>query len=185
MGWAQTPTALTFAVTENRLPNGAGSGTITPLGNDQIRVDVRITGLQPNAQHAIHIHTADGARCDTNAPVTYPLTNVQADAAGVGTSTTTVTLRAEQPVRAGNAYINMHQAVSPAGPGIICANIDATFSTTAGAQAAPPPPSAGLARSGTGGVAADQRSPLWFGVGAVVLVAILGGAGIAARARRR
>src|ERR671915_218568 len=90
-------------------PGAGGQVTMTPLPNNQVRVDIRATGLPAGEQRAAHIHTAQGARCDTGAPVTYPLTNVSVDAGGVGTSTTTITLTADRPVQANNAYVNVHQ----------------------------------------------------------------------------
>ena len=143
---AQQPATLTFQVTENRAPGAAGRATIAPLPNNQIRVEIRLTGMPPNTQHAAHIHTAPGARCDTNAPITYPLADVAVDAAGVGTSTTTVTLAADRPVQAGNAYVNVHQAVTPPGPGVICADVTASFAASAAAPAGPAPAMATMTR---------------------------------------
>jgi hypothetical protein len=199
---AQQPATLTFQVTENRAPGGAGAGTITPLPNSQIRVDIRLTGMPPNTQHAAHIHTAPGARCDTNAPVTYPLSNVDVDAAGVGTSSTTLTLTADRPVGAGSAYVNVHQAVSPAGPGIICADVTASFTAggAAPAPAAPAPapaapapapaappmaqPPAMLPRTGTGGLQVAEPAG-WVVAGLTALVVLIGGVGLVTVARRQ
>jgi hypothetical protein len=151
--------------------------TITPLGNDQVRVEIRVTGLQANNQHAAHIHTAQDARCDNNAPITYPLTNVSVDGSGAGTSTTTVTLTADKPVQANNAYVNVHQ-MATGGPGVICANVTASFvagQAAAGAAAAP--------RVGTGGpVAADQ--PASWMLAALAAALLLGGSGVLGLARR-
>jgi hypothetical protein len=186
--WAQQPATLTFTVTENRVPGAAGTGTITPLPNNQIRVDVRLTGMQPNSEHAMHIHVAPGARCDNNAPVVYPLTSVMVDGAGVGTSTSTITLRPERPVQAGNAYINVHQDPMVPSPGVICANIDTTFAASAaasgaGSAGAPTPAGGALPRTGTG-LIADTAPPAWLLAGLVGgLMTLLGIA--AAGVRRR
>ena len=189
---AQQPASLDFDVTENRLPGADGSGTITPLPNNQIRVDIRLTGMPPNGEHAAHIDTAQGARCDTNAPITYPLTNVRVDAAGVGTSSTTVPLTADRPVQANNAYVNVHQAAAPPGPGVACANVTTSF--TAGGGTAPTagqPQAAGqaaapqrLARTGAGGPQGDTSSG-WVALGLAGLLVLLGGAGTAAMGRRQ
>lgn len=173
---AQQAATLTFTVTENRVPGAAGTGTITPLPNNQFRLDVRLTGMPPNGEHAMHIHTAEGARCDTNAPVTYPLNNVRVDGAGVGTSTTTVTLTADKPVRAGNAYVNVHQGSSVPGPGIICANIDVIFTADGAARAMP---------VAGGGGPATHPSGAWTIAAITLLALLLGGAGAGAVARRR
>ena len=45
--WAQQPLTLPMQVTENRAPGAAGQVTMTPLGTNQVRVDIRITGLRP------------------------------------------------------------------------------------------------------------------------------------------
>lgn len=179
---AQQPQQATFpmTVTENRAPGAAGQVTITPVGPGQIRVDIRVTGLQPNAEHAAHIHTAQGARCDTGAPVTYPLTNVRVDASGVGTSSTVVQLTADKPVQANNAYVNVHRAATPPGEGIICANITVTYTAetvrAAGAQAPAAP------RTGTGPLI-ERGGWAWALAGLAAF--LLTGAGALARARRR
>ena len=181
---AQQPVTLPMQVTENRAPGAAGQVTMTPLGNNQVRVDIRITGLPAGEQRAAHIHTAAGARCDNGAPVTYPLTNVSVDAGGVGTSSTTITLAADRPIQANNAYVNVHQgnvgAGAGAGVGVICANITTSFTAGAAGQAAP----AGMTRAGTGlSVNATGWGAVLAGLAAVAL--LLGGAGALAAARRR
>ena len=188
---AQQPVTLPLQVTENRAPGASGQVMMTPLGNNQVRVDIRITGLPANEQRAAHIHTAPGAVCDTGAPVTYPLSNVAVDASGVGTSTTTVTLMADRPVQAGNAYVNVHQgnvaAGAPAGQGVICANVTATFAAQAGAPAGGQPagqaPGA-LPQTGTG-LVTDSTDDAWALAGLALVALLLGGAGALAAARRR
>jgi hypothetical protein len=170
-----------MSVTENRAPGATGQVTITPVGTGQIRVDIRVTGLQPNAEHAAHIHTAQGARCDTGAPVTYPLTNVRVDASGVGTSSTVVQLTADKPVQANNAYVNVHRAATPPGEGIICANITMTYTVeTVRAAAGAQPPAA--PRTGTGPLAERQTGRALI---ALVVLLLAGGVGAARRARAR
>jgi hypothetical protein len=183
------PATLTFAVTENRAPGAAGTGTITPLPGDQIRVEVRLTGMPPDSEHSMHIHIADGARCDTNAPISYPLTNVRVDAAGVGTSTTTVMLRPDLPVPAGNAYVNVHEDPTIS-PGVICANIDATFAAAAADQGGTPAQSSGqmpqtLARTGTGLVADTPLTNGWLPLVLLAGLVAVGTLGAHAAARRR
>jgi hypothetical protein len=182
---AQQPVTLPMAVTENRAPGAAGQVTMTPLGNDQVRVDIRITGLPANEQRAAHVHTAQGAVCDTGAPVTYPLTNVAVDGAGVGTSTTTITLTADRPIQANNAYVNVHQTAM-GGPGVICANVTQTFAAGAAAAGTGQAGAGGataLPRTGTGGLQADTGAS-WMLAGAAVAL-LLGGTGAFAVARRR
>jgi hypothetical protein len=184
---AQQPLTLPMSITENRLQGATGQVTMTPMPNDQVRVDIRITGLPPNGAHAAHIHTASGARCDTGAPVTYPLTNVAVDGAGVGTSTTTVTLTADKPVQANNAYVNVHQ-MAQGGPGVICADVTQSFVMGAAAPAAGgtggQTPVA-MPRTGTGGLQADAASRTWTLAGFAAIAVLLGGTASLAVARRR
>jgi hypothetical protein len=185
---AQQPVTLPMSITENRLQGAAGEVTMTSMANNQVQVDIRITGLPPNGAHAAHIHTAQGAQCDTNAPVTYPLTNVSVDGSGVGTSSTTVTLTADKPVEANNAYVNVHQMAS-GGPGVICANVTQSFVVGATGGAGPTG-SAGaqmpnsLARTGTGGLA-DPAATGWMIAGLATIALLLGGTGTLAVIRRR
>ncbi len=120
---AQQPVTVPMSVTENREPGLAGQATITPLGGGRYRVDIRVTGLPANdADRPAHIHTAPGAQCDNGAPITYPLTSLKVDANRVGTSTTEITVTADKPVTAGNAYVNVHNPAQ-GGRGVFCGNL--------------------------------------------------------------
>ncbi len=141
--------------------------------------------------------------CDNNAPVTYPLDNVKVDASGVGTSSTVVTLTADKPVTANNAYVNVHTGATPPGQGIICANITQSYTATgAAAQGATPaaqapaatPRAAGatpaaaapaVPRTGTGVAVSGTTST--FAVAALILLglALCGGAVVVTAQRRR
>jgi len=210
---ARAQAAITFpmTVTENRAPGAAGNVTVTPLSATSARIDIRITGLQPNSEHAAHIHTAPGARCDNGAPVTYPLTNVRVDANGVGTSSTTVTITPDKPVQVNNAYVNVHEAATPPGNGIICANVTSPLTATVAqpggqrpggavatpaaqrpaapaAPAAPRPaaPAAPAALPRTGAGAATDRLDHGTMLAALAAVALLiSGTGVLTVARRR
>jgi hypothetical protein len=139
------PITVPMSVTENREPGLTGSTTITPLGNGMYRVEIRMAGLPPNdTARPAHIHTAAGARCDTGAPVTYPLTNVAVDASGNGTSTTTITVTADKPVTANSAYVNVHNPAQM-GRGVFCGNITLSL-LAAGAGAAGIPAGTGAAQ---------------------------------------
>lgn len=141
IGVAAAQQAVTFPmqVTENRAPGASGQVTMTPEGNNQVRVDIRISGLPANEERAAHIHTAPGAHCDTNSPITYPLNNVVVDAAGNGTSTTTITVTPDKPIEANNAYVNVHQnnvaGGGAPGQGVICADVTESFIAQAAGQA--------------------------------------------------
>jgi len=165
-------------------PGLAGTVIITPLGPNQVKVDVRVTGLKPNDERIDHIHSPGPtatAPCDTGGPVVYPFTNVKADANGVGTSTTTVTFDPAKGIPGPGWYVNVHQGLS--GAGVICAKIPATLGSAAAAPAAAAPAAAApaaavpaaLPRTGTGGPA---PSPVTLIVALVLAGFALGGAGL-------
>jgi CHRD domain len=202
---AQQPITITMSVTENREPGLMGMATITPLPNNQLRVDLRITGLPANdTARPAHIHTAQGARCDTGAPVTYPLEDVSVNAMGVGTSSSVITLTADRPVTANNAYVNVHNPAQM-GRGVICGNITVTLAGAPAAAAAAQPGAqrpaaapaqpvaqrpaaaparpAAVPRAGTG-LQADA-STAWSLAGLAAIAVLLGGTCALAVARRR
>ena len=180
---AQQPVNVPMAITENRVQGVAGQVTLTPQGNN-LRVQIRLTGLAPNAEHAAHIHGAPGAVCDSGAPITHPLNNVRAGADGVGTSDSTVSVGADNPLRA-QAYVNVHTAANPPGPGVICANVPASVISQAGA--APPAGQGGaqaMPRSGAGPSADGGTNRGMLAGALVVAVLALGVAGLRAASRR-
>jgi hypothetical protein len=167
-----------------------------------------MTGLPPNdAPRPAHIHTAPGAHCDTGAPVTYPLNDVTVDATGAGTSSTVVTLRADAPVTANNAYVNVHNPAQM-GRGVFCGDITVTLTgvsvapvapSVAQPAAAPARPAAqrpaavpaqaaarpvAVPRAGSGGIQADAAAGRGL-AGLAAIVVLLGGSGALAFARRR
>jgi hypothetical protein len=186
---AQQPSiTLQMKVTENRAPGAAGTVTLTALSATSGRVDIRITGLMPNATFMAHIHAAPDALCDNGKPVVYPLTAVRSDAAGVGTSTTTININANSPIRPQLAYINVHEANGSPGQGIICADVTSDFSVQlnqaaqgGGAAGGGTP---GQPRVGTGS-AAESATRGWMIAGLAALAMVFGGAGTLAVARRR
>jgi len=159
---AQTPTTITMSPTAGREPGLAGTVTITPAGSNQVKVDIRITGLKPNDDRSAHIHSpgTDAAPCDTNGPVVYPLPDVKADGSGVGTSSGTITIDQAKGVPTAKWYVNVHVGAGAAtGLGVICGAIAAPVvaaaaaSPVAGGAAAPPPPAAGAAAPAAGATA--------------------------------
>lgn len=185
---AQQPSiTLQMKVTENRAPGAVGTVTLTALSATSGRVDTRITGLAPNATFMSHIHASANAVCDNGQPVVYPLTPVRSDAAGVGTSTTTITINPNTPIRPQLAYVNVHEANGAPGQGIICADVTSDFSVqlNAAAQggaaggATPAQP-----RVGTGS-ASESVTRGWMIAGLAVLAVVFGGAGTLAVVRRR
>lgn len=148
-----------FAITQSRIPSGTGDVTITPMGSDQLMVAIHLTGLPATpTSRAAHIHTAQGAVCDNNSPVTYPLDAVAIDSSGTGTSTTMITLMPDKPIQANNAYVNVHEAGSPPGNGVICANITQSFS--AGAASTGGSTTAGATTTTGTGTTAGTAAPV-------------------------
>jgi hypothetical protein len=158
---AQQATMYPMTVTQNRVPGAAGQVTITALPNNQLQVDIHITGLPPTpSSRAAHIHTAPGAVCDNDAPVSYPLNSVAIDASGNGTSSTVITLTADKPVTANNAYVNVHEQASPPGMGVICANITKSYpGPTSGAASTTTSTSTTATTSATVSAAAGAPRP--------------------------
>src|SRR5579875_141291 len=136
---AQAVITVPMAPTLNREPGLTGQTVITPLGNNQFRVEITINGLKPNDDRAAHIHspgsdTSDPAGCDTGGPVVYPLSDVKADASGKGTSVTTITLDPAKGIPGPGWYVNVHQGAAPnVGPGVICGKIMTSLASAGGA----------------------------------------------------
>ena len=136
---AQANVTIQMAPTAGREPGLAGATTISPAGANQVKVDIRITGLKPNDERASHIHSpgTGAGPCDSGGPVVYPLTNVKADASGVGTSSTTITLDATKGIPTARWYVNVHEGAAPnVGNGVICGAITAALVSAAASPAA-------------------------------------------------
>jgi hypothetical protein len=202
---AQSAITVPMAPTLNREPGLTGQTVITPLGNNQFRVEITINGLKPNDDRAAHIHspgsdTSDPAGCDTGGPVVYPLSDVKADASGKGTSVTTVTLDPSKGIPGPGWYVNVHQGAAPnVGPGVICGKIMTSLAGVGGAAPsqqvsaqkpaaqmpaaaqAPAAPARALPATGTGGAPTSQTGLIaLLGLAALMLT----GAGVALARKR-
>lgn len=161
---AQTAQTITMTPTKGLEAGLSGTAVITPMANNQLKVDITVNGLPANADRAAHIHkpgtdTTDPAGCDTGGAIVYPLTDVKSGASGPGTSTTTVTLDATKGIPTTGWYVNVHQK-SPAdgvGAGVICGKI--TASVTGGAAASTGTPQAAASGAGSAQQAAAGTSP--------------------------
>ncbi|MBU3061490.1 CHRD domain-containing protein [Nocardia sp. NEAU-G5] len=69
-----------------------------------LHVDLTATGLPANSAHAVHIHKGT---CAAQGDVVYPLPDLQADASGKGTVSTTVQNVTTAPPATG-WYVNVH-----------------------------------------------------------------------------
>jgi Cu/Zn superoxide dismutase len=83
----------------------AGSASVRYDGTaHSLNVQVNVTGLPPNTAHAAHIHTGS---CVKQGDVAYPLPDLQADASGHATLTSTVNNVKSAPPASG-WYLNLH-----------------------------------------------------------------------------
>jgi hypothetical protein len=116
-----TPVLIPMGVYLDREPGLVGGAVAFPLPSNQVRVDIKMGNLPAGgAARPAHIHGYGGARCDTGAQIIYNLTNVAVDGAGLGASTTVLTLTT--PVVPDNAYLNVHNP-DQGGQGTFCGNI--------------------------------------------------------------
>jgi hypothetical protein len=111
---------------------------VTPAGtvalsydaaHHSLQVDLTATGLPANSAHAAHIHSGS---CNAQGDVLYPLPDLQADASGKATLSTTVQNVPKAPPASG-WYVNVHmgpmaQILSGGNPTmlfapILCANV--------------------------------------------------------------
>jgi hypothetical protein len=116
----QQPLTLPMSITENRI-QGLPDRRRHPLGNNQLRVDIRITGLQAN-KPARGAHPHPRAMCDNNAPITT------ADQRQRGCGRRHQhhgDAHRGQAGQANSASVNVHQ-MATGGPGVICANVTAS-----------------------------------------------------------
>lgn len=93
----------------------SGEAILTPAGG-QSEVTVTLSGLEPNATHAGHIHQGT---CAAPGSVVVPLSEVTADASGSGTMTTTAAIAADSAT-AGQHVVVYH---GEGGTPIVCGEI--------------------------------------------------------------
>jgi serine/threonine-protein kinase PpkA len=89
--------------------NGAkvrGTGVITDIGNNKVKVVLTITGLEPGT-HFTHIHTGS---CLAQGQIKYPLTTLEAGQDGKANSTTVVEVDFTT-VTSGRFYFNVHDEI--------------------------------------------------------------------------
>lgn len=99
-GSANATATLNDASTPNQAADGLAALTVT---DNRLAVTVTMKGMEPNTKHAAHIHVGS---CVSQGKIIYPLNPVVVNAAGDGTSITTIDNVAAIP-RSG-WYINIH-----------------------------------------------------------------------------
>ncbi len=129
---AQT-SPLTITLNPENNSGESGTATLTDMGNNQVKVDVTITGEPSGASQPMHIHT--GQCGPTLGGVAFPLTPLVD-----GKSTTTVNV-ALATLMDGNHAINGHKSAQEINTYVYCGNIPAAAgaaaTTTEAATAAP------------------------------------------------
>lgn len=131
---ATTPTssATTATVTLKHVPNGTADLSWDPTSH-MLTVKIALVGLAPSSTHPSHIHAGS---CSNQGNVIYPLQNIVADAHGVGTATSMVSV--PKGIAASGWYVNVHN-----GPGlspsdqflpIVCGDVSNSSTSTTAAQ---------------------------------------------------
>ena len=131
---ATTPTssATTATVTLKHVPNGTADLSWDPTSH-MLTVKIALVGLAPSSTHPSHIHTGS---CSNQGNVIHTLQNIVADAHGVATATTMVSV--PQGIPASGWYVNVHN-----GPGlgtsdqflpIVCGDVSNSSTSTTAAQ---------------------------------------------------
>lgn len=186
---AQTPRTVTIQMQAVMGSKVAGTAVITEVGQG-IRVNVRLTGYNPNQGSAGHIHSST---CTPGGPVVFPLSTITADAQGNGTAETTLANVPWDTVTGQAHYVQYHVAANPPGPQVSCADIPRA---AAGGAAAPAPTArpagqggvpAGAPATGVGGGGSNSEGlPLtWLLLGGLSLLVVGAGASYAFARQRK
>jgi len=96
---------LTTAPASSKGENASGTATLSISGHT-LKVELTLTGLEPNSQHMAHIHTGS---CSSQGPVLYPLPVIKANAAGKATLTTTI--QNVTTIPSTGWYVNVHRGI--------------------------------------------------------------------------
>ena len=102
---AAGPVTLTMHLPAKEGKTPSGSSTLTyDAASHTLRVALKVSGLAPNTAHAVHVHSGS---CRAQGDVLYALPDLQADAAGDATASTTVPNVGSAPPATG-WYVNVH-----------------------------------------------------------------------------
>jgi serine/threonine protein kinase len=101
-----TNASLTIPINHMNGTNVNGTGVLTDVGNNKVKVVLTITGLEPGT-HFTHIHTGS---CLAQGPIKYPLNNLEAGSDGKANSTTVVDVDFAT-VTSGRFYFNVHNDI--------------------------------------------------------------------------
>lgn len=149
----RTSGSTTATATLKHVPNGTADLSWDTTSH-MLKVKIALVGLAPSSTHPSHIHTGS---CSNQGGVIYPLQPLVADAHGVASATTMVSV--PKGIPASGWYVNVHN-----GPGlspsdqflpIVCGDVSNSSASTTAAQSvhialsAAPGASAGEKVSGT------------------------------------
>lgn len=127
-----TSTGTTASATLKHVPNGTAGLSWDP-STHMLTVKISLVGLAPSSTHPSHIHAGS---CSNQGNVLYPLQNIVADAHGVATATTTVSV--PNGIPATGWYVTVHN-----GPGlspsdqflpIVCGDVSNSNTSTSAKQ---------------------------------------------------
>ncbi len=117
-----TQTSTTAQATLKHVPSGIATISLS-LAAQTLTVKIAVAGLAPKSSHPAHIHKGS---CAKQGAIYLPLQNVVADAAGNGTSTTTINNLGSSFPTSG-LYVNVHNGPTLDTPDqaqpIACGNI--------------------------------------------------------------
>lgn len=95
---------LQTAAANNKNAHATGVAHLN-LSGHTLKVELTLTGLEPNSQHAAHIHAGS---CAKQGAVLYPLATVKADSKGKATVTTMISNVTTIPST--GWYVNVHRS---------------------------------------------------------------------------
>ena len=150
----------------------SGMATLRAAGDQQLAVEVTMSGLAPNSEHVIHVHS--GA-CEAEGPILYDLPNLRADAGGTAAASATLA-RPLSEVANGRTYLTVHAEATLPSPTLACGNIAAADRGT---------PPGGTSGAGPSGAPRTGALPLagWLGGAIGALGFLILGGGLSLRRR--
>ncbi len=155
-----------------------GTAVVSEITGGGTKVVVNLSGYAANQGSAGHIHEGT---CEVQGKVVFPLTTLTADASGKGTAESSLANAPYATVTNGKHYVQYHEAASPAGKQVTCANI--VLAAAAGGQGGAAPSSAPATGVG-GAVDGSAGFPTALVAGLVALLMVAGAGLTVARGRK-
>ena len=111
------------SATLKHMPYGTATVSWDPVSKG-LTVKIALTGMAPNSTHPAHIHAGS---CVKQGAVEYPLHNVDADAHGVGSSTTVIKNVTTLPASGWSIHVHNGPGLAPADQFLPIVCSDLTF----------------------------------------------------------